>query len=259
MIAIYGLQLDVDFDPFFQFVGEKFPYEEGSTKANVNIAKFLILNDFSHPKIKEFLSTIPTSIDNIVLFATIGDFSAQVAEFPELSSCIPELCKANISDDVAPYVSDIILQSISTDEKITKRSIRALISIQNKSEDFQQKLIQCLMSRLPDCTSAIADLFMILISSCAPLIRPFLKDFSIFISDDSAIDEDLCKKCIDSVAITNTSTDCVALLSFLMTVGSHRITMREYCKNHILRLKILTDSETKSFFSHVDLDNWCII
>lgn len=259
LLAINNLQLDINFDPFFEFVGSKFPYEEGSTKSNVNISKFLIHNKSFHPKIKEFLSSIPTSIDNIVLFATIGDFSSEIAQFPELSSCIPELCKASISDEAAPFVADAILQSIITEETITKRSIRALISISKKNDDFQQKLIQCLISRLPSSSLAIADLFLILISSSAPLNRQFLKDFSIFISNDSEIDEELCKKCVDSVAITNTSTDCVALLCFLMTVGSRRVSMRQFCKNHISRLHILADNDSKPFFSHLDLDNWAIL
>lgn len=258
LIAINNLQLEVDFEPFYEFVGERFPYEEGSTKTNVNISKFLILNEQFHPKIKEFLSTIPPTVDNIVLFATIGDFSAEIAEFPDLSSCIPELCKAKISDEAAPYVSDMILQSITNEEKITKRSIRALISIQNKKEDFQEKLMQCLINKLIDSSEAVVELFMNLISSCAPLCRPFLKDFSIFISDESAINEELCKKCVYSVFITNSSTDCVALLCFLMTVGKRRITMREFCKNRILQLRILADSDSKEFFSHIDLDDWSI-
>lgn len=259
LMAIHNLQLDIDFEPFFEFVGERFPYEEGSVKTNVNIAKFLILNPNFHPKIKEFLSMIPPSIDNIVLFATIGDFSDEISQIPELSSCIPDLCKAKISEEAGPYVSDMILQSITDEEKITKRSIRALITIRNKKDDFQEKLIQCLINKLPDCSPAIADLFMVLISSSAPLNRSFLKEFSIFISNESAIDEELCKKCIDSVAITNTSTDCTALLSFLMTVGARRIAFRDFCKNHISRLRILADSDSISFFSHIDLESWSIL
>ncbi|OHT05110.1 hypothetical protein TRFO_27291 [Tritrichomonas foetus] len=255
LLALYNLHSEIDLQPFFKFVGDRFPYEEGSTKVNLNISKFLVINKAYHQKIREFITSVPPSIDNVVLFATIGDFNIDISDFSE---CIPELCTTQISDEAAPAVSDAILSYIMNEEKITKRSVRALISLR-KSDDFQQKLLSVLQARLPTCSPALINLFLILVSSAAPLNRQFLKDFALFISEEDIVENELCHKCIDSVAITNNETDYGSLLSFLMTVGTRRPSMREIAKQHILRLRIFADEASRPLFARIDLNKWIIV
>lgn len=254
---LYNLQSEIDLKPFFTFVGERFPYEEGSIKVNVSIAKFLLLNNQFYPQIKEYIQLIPPTVDNIVLFATIGDFSSILKEVPGISEALPELCRATISFDTQPQVVDLIIGNLLQEKNITKRSIQALINLQNKNEDFQPKLFQLVSENLFDSSQSIKELLLILVSSSAPLRRPFLKDYAYFISEQIE-DNDICQKCIDSVAITNGTTDTIALLSFFMTIGAHRSNMREYVKNHISRLRVLSEDDSRPFFDKIDLEKWTI-
>ena len=253
--TLYGLQSDIDLSTFFEFISSHFPYEEGTIKTNVIIAKFLSLDKKYYPKITEFLESVQPSSDNIVLFATVGNF---VSDIPDFAECVPELCTANISDEAAPAVADSILMSILHEEKITKRSIRALISLK-KGEDFQNHLIEVLKARLLTCSTSVRNLFLTLISSSAPLNRGFLKEFSIFISNEEKVDIDLCKMCIDSVVITNFNTDYTNLLCFLMTVGSRRASIRDHAQRHISRLRILSDEVSRPLFDRLDLRRWVIV
>ncbi|KAH0791208.1 hypothetical protein GPJ56_004828 [Histomonas meleagridis] len=252
--VVYQLDSKVNLDPFLSFISERFPYEEGTLKQNINIAKFLLKLPSAHEKIREFLSSIPPSPNNLVLFASLDGCDFNIPEFAE---AIPEICNAQISDTAAPMLADALLESILTEEKTTKRTLNVLISLK-KSDEFQKKLVIVLREKLLQMTPTITELLTRLITSCAPLERGFLREFSEFLLTDQVSDE-LCLRCIEAITITNGITDESALLSFLMTMGAKRPSIREYVKKQIKRLEILTEEESKHLYSHIDLNQWVIV
>lgn len=252
LIVISQLNSGFNLEPFLNFALKHFPYENGSMKQNVIIAKFLLELESAHPKIKEFLSSVKPNIDNLVLFASLDGCDFNI---PSFSEAIPEICSGKISEKAAPGIADALVNSILSEQKTTKRTLRVLISL-TKSKSFQEKLLTVLKTKFLDSTPSIKNLLIILITSSAPLSRAFLKGYSEFILE---LPDEMFHDCVEAVTLTNDKTDESAILSFLMTLGSKRSSERDYLKRQIKRLEILSDEESKHLYSHIDLTDWKII
>lgn len=252
LIVINQLNSNIDLEPFLNFADNHFPYVSGSIKQNVIIAKFLLELQSAHDKIKEFLSSIKPSVENLVLFSSLSGCDFNI---PSFSEAIPEICNSKISEEAAPGIADALVNSILTEPKTTKRTLRVLISLK-KSNSFQDKLITVLKSKLLESTPSITNLLIILVSSCAPLSRGFLKQFAEFIQD---IPEQIFHESVEAVTLTNDKTDESAIISFLMTLGTKRPTERDYLKRQIKRLEILSDEESRHLYSRLNLTDWTII
>lgn len=255
LMVLIELQPSLDLSVFVQFASERFPYEEAPIQKNVAIARFLVTSEKTHDAVREFLRTIDLTPDTVVLFASLQKID--LSSVPSISECLQELCDAQICDEAAPAVADAFLSHIMTAEKVTKRTLRALISFK-KPADFQEKLLPVLTARLQSVAPAVAELFLRLVTSCAPLSRPFLRGFALFISSNEVSDT-LKRSCIDAVVITNTTTDASCLLSFIMTIGTRCPDLRDYLRIQITRLSRLADSSSLPLFARLDVEHWAIV
>ena len=232
LMVLTELQPSLDVSVFLQFISERFPYEEAPLAKNVTIAKFLVKDERSHDAVREFLGTIDLTPETVVLFASLKNID--LSSVPSIAECLQELCDAQICDEAAPAIADAFLSHIMTAEKVTKRTLRALISFK-KPSDFQEKLLPVLTARLPTATPAVVELFLVLVTSCAPLSRQFLRGLALFIASQESEDA-LRLSCIESVAVTNGATDTSCLLSFM--------------------LRRLSDTDSAHLFARLDLDKW---
>lgn len=257
LMTVSELQPTSDLSPFVRFVLDEFPYEHATIKQNVVMAKFLVKDEATHDAIREFLATVNLTPDTAALFASIG--SIDLSSLPSISECVQELCSATVSEEASPAIAAAFLDHVMNEPKITKRTLRALISFK-KGPGFQERFIQVLAARLPDETTSrsVRELFLTLVTSCAPLSRPFLREFALLIADER-FPEELRERCIEAVALTNHVTDMSCLLSFMMTMGARRPELREYVTRQIQRLQRLSEGETLDLFKRIDLKKWAIV
>jgi hypothetical protein len=254
LLVLYRLQPSLSLAPFLTFVGDRFPYEELSIPKNVVIAKFLLNDRGAHDAIRRFLCDVEVSAETIVLFATLGGF--EDLEIPAITEAVQELCEAQIADSAAPAIANALLDHVRTAPKPTKRCLRALISLR-KGGAFLDRLFEVLTIRLAAASPAQADLLLALLSSCAPLPRDFLRNWALFLVSDE-VEEGLCKRGVEAVAVTSGSTDDSCLISFLMTIGARRPLLRDFARVQIRRLELLANPDARPLFHRLDLDAWTI-
>jgi hypothetical protein len=254
LLVLRQLQPEIDASVFVEFVSRRFPYAETAVKHNVIIAKFLLNEPPCHSAIRQFLRDVELSPDTIVLFATLGGFEA--LEVPAVSECVQELCEAQISDEAVPAIANTLLNDLLNEEKPTKRCLRMLISLR-KSEDFLENLFGLLSAKLVRVPPAVRDLLLVLVTSSALLTRPFLRRFALFIASE-VMDDDIAAKCVEAVTMTVGVSDDSCLISFLMTIGTRRLSVRNFAKRQLKRMKLVVDPVSRELFCHLNLDTWTV-
>lgn len=254
LLSIHNILPTLDLTQFLEFASERFPAEDATLKKNIAIAKFIELDTNNYHKIKKFINGTEMTIENITLFANVGykDFDGSL-----VGECIQELCDANISEESAPSIANAFLEYIEQNEKITKKTLRTLISLK-KDNDFQINLLPVLEAKLPISPPSIVDLLLVLVSSTAPLSREFLKSFVDLLCAE-AINDELCVKCIEAVSTTEGLTDHSRILSFLMSIGKRKESLRDIIRRHIRRLELLSFPEEKQMFTRINTNEWIIV
>jgi hypothetical protein len=255
LLTIRGLDPYIELSTFINFASKRFPDEKATRSENVQIAKLLVIEPQCHPEIRDFLREIEISSDILPLAAAVGAIDEN--HVSGISECVAELCCTVVSEAAGSTIAKLVLNELRSQQRVTKRVLRLLISLK-KPEDFQENFLPLFQEQLMTCTSGVRELLLVLIGSCAPLKRGFLKELALFLVDES-VSEDLCVEVVRAVGNTNGITDDSCLMSFLMTVGSRRIGVREEMKRELKRLELLVDDSSRELFARLDLTLWKLV
>jgi hypothetical protein len=72
------------------------------------------------------------------------------------------------------------------------------------------------------------------------------------------MDDDIAAKCVEAVTMTIGVSDDSCLISFLMTIGARRLSMRSFAKRQLKRMELLVDPISRKLFGRLNLDAWAV-
>jgi len=257
LLVVLDLNPHIDISLFVSAFEEIWPIEDAPIKKNLIVARVLAFNENNHGKIREYFADIKLTNEAISLFASVGSEALKGLEALRLDdSTVSELCSVKISRSSAPIISISMIDYIAQTEKPTKRAIKTLIGIQ-KGNGFQEKLLIAMQNKLSTSSESFFDLYIELISSCAPHTKEFLKGFSLLISSDD-FPNDRATQCLECIELTHMKADLAVILSFFLSVGNRKPSLKEFCRSLLLQIERSTNIENKHMFNKINLESWTI-
>ena len=255
LISLHNLYSDVDFDKFYEFIGEDWPYEEMPLKKNIIPARFLATSDKYKDKVREFLKEVHLSEESVLLYILVSQGTDDLNSTTFSSEIIQDLYKIDISPQISSNVCFAVLKYLKEDDKPTKKAINLLYKLE-KPEGFQDLLLDVLKIRLVNSSEFVQDMYLNLVAFSSPLNKDFIEKFSAYLCSldysDSNINN-IIQNSIKKISLTYDKTDISLLLHLLQTMKKNVPSVGEVCNKMYDMLKARRGEEYEDIFKSISI------